>query len=337
MMEESAATKSLSGEAVFKLYDTYGFPYELTEEIALEKGYSIDRQGFDAAMKEQQERARAARTKVSAKVAVPDTTKLDQTKLINDETATTATVVMLGKDGVEVEHADMGEEVTVIVDTNPFHAEGGGQVGDTGVLKGVAGTAKVTNAKALPNGLVYLIVTVQDGTIKTGDTVDTLVDTDRNLALARNHTATHLLQAALRKVLGNHVNQAGSLVMPDYLRFDFTHFSPVTEEELERVEGLVNDEILKNIPVTIESMSLEDAKNQVPWPCLAKNMAMSSAWFPLMILAVNSAVVPMLPIRLSSVRSASFRKRVQAQVFAVLKRLQVEKHWLFPKRSTPHW
>lgn len=260
MMEESAATKSLSGEAVFKLYDTYGFPYELTEEIALEKGYSIDRQGFDAAMKEQQERARAARTKVSAKVAVPDTTKLDQTKLINDETATTATVVMLGKDGVEVEHADMGEEVTVIVDTNPFHAEGGGQVGDTGVLKGVAGTAKVTNAKALPNGLVYLIVTVQDGTIKTGDTVDTLVDTDRNLALARNHTATHLLQAALRKVLGNHVNQAGSLVMPDYLRFDFTHFSPVTEEELERVEGLVNDEILKNIPVTIESMSLEDAK-----------------------------------------------------------------------------
>lgn len=260
MMEEAATTKSLSGEAVFKLYDTYGFPYELTEEIALEKGYSIDRDAFDAAMKEQQERARAARTKVSAKVAVPDTTKLDQSALINDETATTATIVMIGKEGVEVEEAKAGEEVTVIVDTNPFHAEGGGQVGDTGVLRGGNGIADVTNAKALPNGLVYLIVTVQDGVMKKGDAVDTVVDKQRNLELARNHTATHLLQAALRKVLGNHVNQAGSLVMPGYLRFDFTHFSPVTAEELERVEAIVNDEILQCVPVTIESMSLEDAK-----------------------------------------------------------------------------
>ena len=129
---------------------------------------------------------------------------------------------MLGKDGVEIQEAHDGEEITIILDSNPFHAEGGGQLGDTGTLTGSEGKADVTDAKALPNGLVYLIATITEGVIHTGDALDIAVDKERNLALARNHTATHLLQAALRKVLGNHVNQAGSLVTPDHLRFDFT-------------------------------------------------------------------------------------------------------------------
>lgn len=262
MMAKAGETKELTGKEVFKLYDTYGFPMELTEEIAAEQGFSVDKEGFAAAMKEQQDRARAAHTKVSAKVAVPDTTKLDQSKLVNDPKAEKAVIAMLGKEGVEVKEARDGEEVTLILDDNPFHAEGGGQLGDTGVIKGQAGTAKVSDAKALPNGLVYLIATVSEGVLHTGDSVEITVDQQRHLNLARNHTATHLLQAALRKVLGNHVNQAGSLVTPDHLRFDFTHFSPVTQAELDKVEALVNEEILKCVPVTIEELPLEEAKKR---------------------------------------------------------------------------
>lgn len=262
IMEEANSTKILAGSEVFKLYDTFGFPVELTEEIAAEKGYTLDTEGFKKAMTEQQERARAARTKVSAKVAVPDTTKLDQDTLVNDAEAVNGHIVMIGREGTEVQQARDGEEVTIILDSNPFHAEGGGQLGDTGILKAQGGSVRVTDAKALPNGLVYLIATVAEGQIQTGDAVDIAVDKARNLAIARNHTATHLLQAALRKVLGNHVNQAGSLVTPEHLRFDFTNFSPVSAEELEKVESLVNEEILKNVPVTIEEMALKDAKEK---------------------------------------------------------------------------
>ena len=169
MMEEANDTKILAGSEVFKLYDTFGFPVELTEEIAAEKGYTLDMEGFKKAMKEQQERARAARTKVSAKVAVPDTTKLDQDTLINDAEAVNGHIVMIGREGVEVQQAGDGEEVTIILDSNPFHAEGGGQLGDTGILKAPEGSVRVTDAKALPNGLVYLIASVAEGQIQTGD------------------------------------------------------------------------------------------------------------------------------------------------------------------------
>ena len=262
LMNAAGDKKVLDGQSVFKLYDTFGFPVELTQEIAEENGFEIDLDGFKEAMKEQQDRARAARTKVDAKVVVPDTTKLDQSKLVNDPAAEQAQIVMIGKDGVEVETAGDGEEVTLILDANPFHAEGGGQLGDTGSIRAAGGSAAVSDAKALPNGLVYLIATVKEGAIHSGDTVQLSVDKARNLALARNHTATHLLQAALRTVLGNHVNQAGSLVTPDHLRFDFTHFSPVTAAQLEKVEQLVNDEILKNDVVTIEEMPIDAAKEK---------------------------------------------------------------------------
>ena len=256
MMAHVGDDKVLTGAEVFKLYDTYGFPMELTEEIAGEQGFKVDKDGFQEAMKEQQERARAAHTKVSAKVATPDTTKLDQSKLVNDETAVKATIAMLGSEARD------GQEVTIILDDNPFHAEGGGQLSDTGVLCAAEGKAQVTDAQALPNGLVYLIAEITEGVLRTGDAVDIAVDKQRHMNLARNHTATHLLQAALRKVLGNHVNQAGSLVTPDHLRFDFTHFSPVTQDELDKIEALVNEEILKAVPVTIEEMALDAAKEK---------------------------------------------------------------------------
>ena len=262
LIAEASKTKTLSGSAVFKLYDTYGFPVELTEEMAGEKGISIDMDGFATAMKEQQDRARAARADVVAKVLTPDTTALNSAELIFDETATEAHLLMLGKDGQEVEAAHDGETVTIILDRTPFHAEGGGQMGDTGVISTASGRAVVTDTKVLPNGILYLIATVMEGYLKTDTIVSLAVDTERHLALARNHTATHLLHAALRRVLGNHVNQAGSLVTPERLRFDFTHFSPVTTDELYEVETLVNEEILKNIPVTLAEMSPAEAKEK---------------------------------------------------------------------------
>ena len=259
MIEDADGTGVLAGEKVFKLYDTFGFPVELTEEIVQEHGMTIDHDGFDKAMKAQQERARAARAKVSAKVATPDTTGLDQSALVKDENAVNARVVLIGIDGAAVERAEKNTAITIILDKTPFHAEGGGQIGDTGYITGPSGKAEVTDTKSLANGLTYMIAIVTEGSLSKGDEVDITVDKVRNLDIARNHTATHLLQAALRKVLGTHVNQAGSLVTPERLRFDFTHFSPMTNEELAEVEKEVNRQIMKNVDLEIEEMPVDDA------------------------------------------------------------------------------
>jgi len=259
MIEDADGMGVLAGEKVFKLYDTFGFPVELTEEIVQEHGMTIDHDGFDKAMKAQQERARAARAKVSAKVATPDTTGLDQSALVKDENAVNARVVLIGIDGAAVERAEKDTAITIILDKTPFHAEGGGQIGDTGYITGPSGKAEVTDTKSLANGLTYMIAIVTEGSLSKGDEVDITVDKVRNLDIARNHTATHLLQAALRKVLGTHVNQAGSLVTPERLRFDFTHFSPMTNEELAEVEKEVNRQIMKNVELEIEEMPVDDA------------------------------------------------------------------------------
>lgn len=259
MIEDADGVGVLAGEKVFKLYDTFGFPVELTEEIVQEHGMTIDHDGFDKAMKAQQERARAARAKVSAKVATPDTTGLDQSALVKDENAVNARVVLIGIDGSAVERAEKDTAITIILDKTPFHAEGGGQIGDTGYITGPSGKAEVTDTKSLANGLTYMIAIVTEGSLSKGDEVDITVDKVRNLDIARNHTATHLLQAALRKVLGTHVNQAGSLVTPERLRFDFTHFSPMTNEELAEVEKEVNRQIMKNVDLEIEEMPVDDA------------------------------------------------------------------------------
>lgn len=259
MIEDADGAGVLAGEKVFKLYDTFGFPVELTEEIVQEHGMTIDHDGFDKAMKAQQERARAARAKVSAKVATPDTTGLDQSALVKDENAVNARVALIGIDGAAVERAEKDTAITIILDKTPFHAEGGGQIGDTGYITGPSGKAEVTDTKSLANGLTYMIAIVTEGSLSKGDEVDITVDKVRNLDIARNHTATHLLQAALRKVLGTHVNQAGSLVTPERLRFDFTHFSPMTNEELAEVEKEVNRQIMKNVDLEIEEMPVDDA------------------------------------------------------------------------------
>lgn len=251
---------SLSGEDVFQLYDTYGFPWELTEEIAAEAGLTIDIDGFKTAMKMQRERARQARAKVSAKVATPDTTRLAGAGKTADETATASEVLMLGRDGVEIESASDGESVLIILATNPFHPEGGGQLGDIGELQSATGKVEITDTKKNPDGTMYLLGDVTEGTIERGAEVTLAVDTERRHDMARNHTATHLLQAALRHVLGDHVTQAGSVVMPERLRFDFTHPEPLSADELRAVEAEVNERILAGIATEIRELPIEDAK-----------------------------------------------------------------------------
>lgn len=256
---EAAGKKVLDGESAFKLYDTFGFPWELTAEILEEHNMSLDKEAFDAAMKEQRERARAARQE-NQRVAIPDLRGLDAESLTRDESATSAKVVCIWKDGEMVDSVNDGEEAGIILDVTPFYAEGGGQVGDCGHLVTELGKVSITNAKKLPNGTIYHIGYVEEGTLKVGDTVEIAIDQAIKMATARNHTATHLLQAALKQVLGAHVNQAGSAVSAERLRFDFSHFEAVTAEQIKEIENIVSQVILTGTTVDIIETSQDEAK-----------------------------------------------------------------------------
>ena len=256
---KAAGKTMLGGEDAFKLYDTYGFPWELTDEILHENGLALDQPGFEAAMQTQRDRARAAR-QANQRVAVPDLRDLDISALRQDFAATEAKVVAIWKDGKLVEELNDGEEAGVILDVTPFYAEGGGQVGDTGLFIGEMGRVRVTNAKKLPDGTIYHIAYVEEGLLRVGDAVKIEIDADKKLASARNHTATHLLQAALKRVVGDQVNQAGSLVTPERLRFDFSNFEPVSPQQLADVEELVNKVILRGQDVDIRQMKQEEAR-----------------------------------------------------------------------------
>ena len=249
----------LDGEICFKLYDTFGFPFELTEEILQENNLAPDKAGFDKAMENQRQRARAARA-ANERLDVPDLLNVDTEHLTHDETCTASKIFAIWKDGKIVEEIHDGDEAGIILDCTPFYAEGGGQVGDEGYFIGELGKIKISNAKKLPDGTIYHEAYVEEGQANVGDAVEIKIDRDKKLSSARNHTATHLLQAALKKVVGNQVNQAGSLVTPERLRFDFSNFEPVTAQQLADVEELVNEEILKAVDVDIKQMPIDEAK-----------------------------------------------------------------------------
>ena len=256
---KSAGKSELDGEICFKLYDTFGFPFELTEEILAENNLSPDKAGFDSAMQAQRQRARTARA-ANERLDVPDLLNVDTEHLTHDENCTASKIFAIWKDGKLVDELHDGEEAGIILECTPFYAEGGGQVGDEGFFFGELGKIKISNAKKLPDGTIYHEAYVEEGQVKVGDKVQIQIDRDKKLSSARNHTATHLLQAALKKVVGSQVNQAGSLVTPERLRFDFTNLEPVTAQQLADVEELVNEEILKAVDVTIRQMPIAEAK-----------------------------------------------------------------------------
>ncbi len=256
---KQAKKSELGGEFIFKLYDTYGFPFELTEEILAENSLTPDKDGFNKAMENQRQRARAARA-ANEWAAIPDLSSIDTKSLKADSTAETSKIVAMWKNGKLVEEIHDGEEAGIILQATPFYAEGGGQVGDVGEFLGEVAKIRIDNAKKLPDGTIYHEAYVEEGQIKVGEKVKIIVDADKKLSSARNHTATHLLQAALRKVVGEQVHQAGSLVTPERLRFDFSNFEPVTPAQIAAVEEMVNEEILKAVDVDIKQMKIDDAK-----------------------------------------------------------------------------
>ncbi|CAM3896743.1 MULTISPECIES: alanine--tRNA ligase [Geobacillus] len=260
---KSEGSDVIPGEDVFRLYDTYGFPIELTEEYAAEAGMKVDHDGFEREMERQRERARAARQDVDSmqvQGGVLGDIK-DESRFVGyDELVASSTVLAIVKDGQLVEEVRAGEEAQIIVDVTPFYAESGGQIADQGVFESETGTAVVKDVQKAPNGQHLHAIIVESGTVKKGAVYTARVDEAKRARIIKNHTATHLLHQALKDVLGRHVNQAGSLVTPDRLRFDFTHFGQVKPEELERIEAIVNEQIWKSLPVDIFYKPLEEAK-----------------------------------------------------------------------------
>ena len=247
----------IDGETVFKLYDTYGFPADLTADVARERGLGIDQPGFEAAMEQQRRRSQEA-SKFGADQSAG--TKVDAQTLFRgyEELSCAGQVVALLKGGAAVESLAAGEKGEVVLDRTPFYAESGGQVGDTGELTAAGVRFAVTDTQKRGAAHAHL-GEVLEGSIHMGDTLEARVDAKRRQATVLNHTATHLLHAALRQVLGSHVQQKGSLVAPDRLRFDFAHYQAVTPDELREIERLVNEQIRANAPGEVRTMDYDAA------------------------------------------------------------------------------
>ena len=258
---KAEGARVIPGEEAFRLYDTYGFPLELTRDAAAELGLEVDEAGFRVAMTDQRERARAAqRFAADTNAEVYRALGLPPSRFLGYETCSAeATVRALILDGEPVSRAEVGQEVEVVLDATPFYGESGGQVGDVGELLWAGGRAVVRDATHPVPDVIAHRACIQEGALAVGDSVTARVDEERRLDIARNHTATHLLHRALRQVLGEHAAQSGSLVAPDRLRFDFAHLSPMTPDELRRVEQIVNAQVRANRPVSTRVSSFDEA------------------------------------------------------------------------------
>lgn len=261
--EKGKGSTVFPGEEVFRLYDTYGFPKELTAEYVEQLGFSIDEAGYDREMEKQRERARNARQKVDS-MHVQDEVlgKLDvESEFIGyDRLESDTKIVALLKDGELVDCAKKDEEVLIFLHETPFYAESGGQIADHGIITSSNGNASVKHVQKSPKSQNIHRAVVEDGELRVGDLVKAVVDSESRNLVIKNHTATHLLHQALKDVLGTHVNQAGSLVASDRLRFDFSHFNAISIEELNQIEKIVNEKIWDSIPLDISYKSLKEAK-----------------------------------------------------------------------------
>lgn len=265
-MLDSTTSGSLSGKDAFVLYDTYGFPFEVTSEIAQEHGITVKMADFEKEMTLQRERGRAASGSFAGQFDAQrqfQSMGIQEVQFLGyDTTSSPSTVIGIMIDGSPVEKASKGQSVEVILKDTPFYPEGGGQVGDKGLIEGKGFNIQVIDTQSPVAGIIVHSGSVLEGTVINGAEIVASVDAERRLDAARNHTATHLLHAALRVVLGNHVRQAGSLVTPERLRFDFTHVSQMTTEELEQVEKLVNYRIKSNVPVVKRDTTFREAVSQ---------------------------------------------------------------------------
>ena len=253
-----------SGEDAFKLNDTFGFPLDLTKDVLEERGMTVDEEKFNELLANQKATARAARKDAGADAWKNTSVKIDAEKTVftgyTDFTAEAKVLALVNADGELVDMLGAGEKGSVVLDKTPFYATSGGQVADTGVITADGVEFDVEDTSKNADGIYIHSGTVKEGVVSVGNTVNAQIDADRRKSIMRNHTAAHLLQAALREVLGTHVEQAGQLVNDKEVRFDFTHFNPLTTEELGRVEAIVNKEILACAPVSMQEMPIEEAK-----------------------------------------------------------------------------
>lgn len=253
-----------SGEDAFKLNDTFGFPLDLTKDVLEERGMTVDEEKFNELLANQKATARAARKDAGADAWKNTSVKIDAEKTVftgyTDFTAEAKVLALVNADGELVDMLGAGEKGSVVLDKTPFYATSGGQVADTGVITADGVEIDVEDTSKNADGIYIHSGTVKEGVVSVGNTVNAQIDADRRKSIMRNHTAAHLLQAALREVLGTHVEQAGQLVNDKEVRFDFTHFNPLTTEELSRVEAIVNKEILACAPVSMQEMPIEEAK-----------------------------------------------------------------------------
>ncbi|MGG0238325.1 alanine--tRNA ligase [Bacillus rhizoplanae] len=260
---KEAKSTVISGEDAFRLYDTYGFPIELTEEYAEEAGMTVDHEGFEAEMEKQRERARAARQDVDSmqiQGGVLGEIKVASEFVGYNTVGTESNVVALVKNGEFTDSLQAGEEGQLMLDATPFYAESGGQIADRGYLLADGVKVLVKDVQKAPNGQNLHKVVVEEGTLTKEAAVKAVIDTKNRAAIVKNHTATHLLHQALKDILGGHVNQAGSLVTSERLRFDFSHFGQVQADELEKIERIVNEKIWESITVDISQKAIEEAK-----------------------------------------------------------------------------
>lgn len=263
VMEKAKDNGVIAGEDIFRLYDTYGFPVELTEEYAEEQGLAIDHEGFEKEMESQRDRARKARQEVDSmqvQSGVLGNIKVESEFIGYDQWSNEAQIVALLRNGQEVETAEAGAEIQFILDKTPFYAESGGQIADKGTLKSDHVTISVEDVQKAPNGQNLHKGIIETGAVRVNDRLAAKVDSKNRSKIIKNHTATHLLHQALKDVLGTHVNQAGSLVQPDRLRFDFSHFGQITAEELDEIERIVNEKIWESIAVQIDYKDIDEAK-----------------------------------------------------------------------------
>ncbi|MXY21738.1 MAG: alanine--tRNA ligase [Dehalococcoidia bacterium] len=262
LTQELEGATTLPGEVVFRLWDTHGFPVEMTSEIASEQGVEVDMEGFERAMAAQREQSRAGAQfgDDRAKIRVYESLGVGGTAFLGYETLNASSVVVgLIADDEVVASVSEGQDVEVVMVATPFYSEGGGQIGDAGEIAGAEGSIRVHDTQEVMPGLTVHFGKVAQGSVGIGETVDAYVDPIRREDTARNHTATHLLHAALRQVLGPHVRQAGSLVSPDRLRFDFTHVQQVTDDEMWQVQLLVNEKIRQNARVLRDEDTYQEA------------------------------------------------------------------------------
>ena len=253
-------SNQLSGEVAFKLYDTYGFPFDLTADVCREKDITVDEAGFNQCMEEQRNRSREAD---NFSIDYSNTIKFDgETQFLGYEVnELTATVVAIFQQGKSVNRIDQGDEAVILLDKTPFYGESGGQVGDKGILTATNITFEVVDSQKYGKNIGHIGHLLQ-GQLQVGDKIAAIINDELRARIRRNHSATHLLQAALQRILGSHVQQKGSLVNDNYLRFDFSHTQPIALAQIQEIENLVNQQIRRNYPVLVELMPIDEAKNK---------------------------------------------------------------------------